>query len=84
MPETMVERVGRAIAEANGHDYELYPKLSEALARAALRALREPTEAMVRANGTSQFEEGRRWLDEDARITWQAMVDAALSEGAER
>lgn len=82
MPETMVEKVARAIsAIGSGSDSNWSDYTEEA--RAALQALREPTEAMADA-----FDNMKAWDDDDrlpeAREAMEAFIDAALSEGAER
>jgi len=70
----MVERVAKALQEAHGPNL---PSPYEAMARAAISAMREPTEAMVYASP----EEGTGW-NEAARgyaaTYWSAMIDAAL------
>lgn len=90
----MVEKVARAICRADGVDpdaigYGLgvqmpkdaeYPlwKAREAQARAAIEAMRTPTEAMRRA-GTAAMPV---CFDEEAGAIscWQAMIDAILKE----
>lgn len=68
----MIERVATAISGAP------FPsKSSLRKARAAIEAMRDPTEGMKAA-----------WLgpepwDQDALKVWQAMIDAALSESAQ-
>lgn len=42
-------------------------------ARAAIAAIREPTETMVEAG---------RAIDTECHISWQVMIDAALNKGA--
>ena len=37
---------------------------------------REPTQAMLDANGDCDFPEGKAWLEKDARTTWAAMLAA--------
>ena len=74
----MVERVARAIATARGYgldangedtgDWQMFVDH----ARAAIEAMREPTEAMWRE---ASFENG--YVTEGA---WQAMIDAALNK----
>jgi hypothetical protein len=79
----MVERVARALCRsaALGDPGQAYidanwPNYSTA-ARAAIEAMREPTEAMIGA--------GRGALpnfcpeDSDALVCWQDMIDAALA-----
>ena len=49
MTESMIERVARAIAKADARPYEDAPNLFCGKARAAVEAMREPTDAMVDA-----------------------------------
>lgn len=77
----MVERVGRALAEADGYAYAPYPY--DVWARAAIEAMREPTESMIRV--------GEDWSADaithhDSRNpksppveAWKAMIEAALA-----
>ena len=76
---SMVERVAKALHKADNPDgsYEGFfahtpdPQIYERMARAAIEAMREPTEAMD--------EEGAIFSDCNAATrTWQAMIDAAL------
>lgn len=78
---TMIERVARALAQADGfhadaksNDSDEVPAwhLYREMARAAIQAMREPTKAMRHA---SDFE--------TAEIKYPAMIDAALSETSE-
>lgn len=85
----MVERVARALdPEAFGHDfpvmaakhYEVRRSISMKRARAAIEAMREPTEAMVKAV-YDQADPG--FCDEPGESTsprdaWQQMIDEAL------
>ncbi|MBU6408053.1 MAG: hypothetical protein KGS44_13145 [Alphaproteobacteria bacterium] len=79
MSETMVERVARAICRAAHPDMpwdrviEFYPQ-----ARAAIAAMREPTQDMEfdGAHVLPDYDPGC----EDAKACWQAMIDAALKE----
>ena len=66
----MIERVARALYEADGDDTINWPKL----ARAAIAAMREPTEAMLMESSCNAVETERLVRD------WQAMIDAALEE----
>lgn len=77
---TMIERVARAFVERLRGEGAVVWEEDIAVARAVIKAMREPTDAMVRANGTCSSEDGQRWLDEDARTTWRSMIDAALKE----
>ena len=66
----MIERVARAIVAADAMG-------SEAQARAAIAAMREPTRAMAdAANRATDDGAG------NARTTWRAMIDAALASEA--
>lgn len=93
VPE-MVERVARALAaqsfEAAGNDKPGPSAAAERRwphfvpqARTAIEAMREPTEAMLRASpliGTGITEKGD-WATNTrpAQAVWPAMIDAALS-----
>ena len=71
----MLERVTRAVEEVEG---DCKPYEFEDVARAVLRALREPTEEMYEAVS-------HRWLDfsgvkSSVRGWWTVMIDAALEE----
>lgn len=82
----MFERVFRAIAKAGGNNPDRLPKepgpgypmrqMYEAMTRAAIEAMREPTDEMANAgyHGTSY------WEDSHPTAVWQAMIDAALAE----
>ena len=65
---TMVERVAQALQQEMG-TAQFEPPSSFALARAAIAAMREPTEEMIVA-----------WIKAPGAITggWQGMIDAAL------
>lgn len=79
-PMTMVERVARALhpeifKDFGGHgpgecpDCDEQRELARELARAAIEAMREPTQRMLDAT----------WTDASA-FTWRTMIDAALNE----
>ena len=89
----MTERVRKALREAEAewdrvaHTDAYFPTahghhdhMGLALARAAIEAMREPTDAMISASS----EEGVGWGDDNARgyvkAEWQAMLDAALAD----
>ena len=62
----MIERLARAIeAESN---YVISQHHAKALARVAIEAMREPTEAMLSTSGY-----------QDADEVWRDMIDAALA-----
>ncbi len=74
----MLERVARGICESLGHDPDCnslgrpeWPSYLS-VARAAIEAMREPTEEMAKAGGKAR----RQW----DKSVWQAMISAALSE----
>jgi hypothetical protein len=92
MTETMIERVARAICVASGLDPDRpfsssnYSKETEPQefawheylpeARAAINAMREPTEAMEDAGNSATY----IWIDETSADVWPRMIDAALKE----
>lgn len=67
---TKIEQVARAIAEANMEDYEELKELHDALARAAIVAMRNPTREMI---GAANRNNHPRDID-----TWHTMIDVAL------
>lgn len=88
---SLIETIARAIWEARAENcfatYGLelepwgdgtFPHFNNvtAEARAALKAARIPTEAMVKAGALA----GEMYGNTDARATWTAMIDAALAE----
>lgn len=88
----MVERVAKAVFdEANRQQPHPSDKewaqasvqdkgAAHSFARAAIAAMREPTEAMAVAGAKTV--EGHVWLTgESIHRRWQAMIDAALAEG---
>lgn len=98
MPNPIIERAARAIIQQLGVDgliHEAGGKLSvdgvvpEHLARAVIRAIREPSEGMIEAGGNVQWWESigddgetieTRLYPDDVPRVWQAMIDAALGE----
>lgn len=72
---SMIEKVARAIADQTGMGHRWTEHRHEA--RAAIKAMREPTEAMVFASAKLSQPVHRS----DAYLIWQAMIDAALNEG---
>jgi len=82
----MIERVAKAIAKSNGiknlDDMRLGVPLWQCFdkqALAAIKAMREPTDAMVTAGDTT-FADYEGWGP--PRETWPRMIDAALSDAA--
>ena len=79
---TMVDRVGRAIAEADGGDFDADPARYRRLAMAALELLARPTETMIDAAHEAV------WFDafwaihsrNDFKKAVRAMMRAALHE----
>lgn len=90
----MIERVARALAEAGGEDPNNTWMFYENKSRAAIEAMREPTEAQLEAAedivvGFDDFAcgDGNIYLGipgypQKARDVWAALVDAALKETA--
>jgi hypothetical protein len=85
----MVERVARAMFEDDQFDYE--PKMPtweetgareeyRRKAKIAIRAMREPSEAMIDAAYTGYDSEGFGIGRHDALTVWQAMIDATLPD----
>jgi hypothetical protein len=76
-----VERVARTISDAMSCDdaaalywgYDEYPERFREVARAAIAAMREPTEAMLEAGPADPY------MDKDV---WARMIDAALAPSA--
>lgn len=79
-PETMVERVARAIHDASHKElgFSWAKEMRMAQARAAIEAMREPTGEMLEAG----WERARPYLGlETTKQTYRAMINAALGEG---
>jgi len=72
----MIERVAQAILAKVPLGYGMTIAESDEYARAAIEAMREPTEAMVDA--FVWYGHGKT-IGDVARIGWQSMIDAALS-----
>ena len=68
---SMIERVAQALQQEIGSASFDEPPSSFALARAAIAAMREPTEEMIAA-----------WIRAPGAIKggWQGMIDAALAD----
>ena len=98
MSESMVERVARALCKLDGVDPDgpttrgsVNWKLCEEDARAAIEAMREPTQGMINILSEAYFNIESVELDSQASATknakklvthiargWQAMIDEAL------
>jgi hypothetical protein len=71
---TKLEQVARAIREKMLQEHVLMrPEQAAAAARAAVEALREPTEGMIRAVMMDHMDDG-------PGAVWGRMIDAILSE----
>ncbi len=83
---TLVDRVKQAILDLQWSPAASYiiPEMddgqAECIARAVIEAMREPTDAMVRDCCNGEASLGHCITDEDGKMLWQAMIDAALSE----
>jgi len=79
----VIERVVRAIETEmqRVHDSSggILCASPEQLARAAIAALREPTEAMLEAGLEAHYDPDD-WRIRELGTTWRAMIDAALVE----
>lgn len=81
----MAERAGRAALDAvkdfrtpcHGESAETYAYCKNLVAgRAAIAAMREPTEGMYEALSAT----GKMWREMNSREVWYNQIDAALSE----
>lgn len=80
MVESMIERVARAIRES--HANGVHTSYADD-ARAAIAAMREPTDAMVGAAQWAESEplhEMSMDMGAQFKAEWRAAIDAALSE----
>lgn len=85
---TMIEQVARAMSEELGVDwpYTGHEQLLD-VARAAIKAMREPTDAMAQSGGFEAIHHkfvrlgSMNERDEIGRAVFAAMIDAALEEG---
>lgn len=86
MSAEMVERVARAISEAIKYQdglahyaYEQRKDDMDAVARAAIEAMREPTDSMTKAGAIRDAE--LEWLEGMRAVpqVFQAMIDASLA-----
>ncbi|QUT04859.1 helix-turn-helix transcriptional regulator [Sphingobium phenoxybenzoativorans] len=85
IPTTLVERMACAIYGQKVGNPNYWGAVTEAEikeARAALAALRQPTEAILKAMRDTVPIDGHEWeyVESGAAEHWQAMIDAALAE----
>jgi hypothetical protein len=92
MSESMIDRVARALCLANGEDpdkpsgvFGVWWKSYRDEARAAIEAMREPTEEMMESAASEFTFQSGHWGPETTRETiqkavFQRAIDAALSE----
>jgi hypothetical protein len=87
LTDDMIERVARAMARQRAAEWpEEYSEVDRiwhhftGLARAAIAAMREPTDTMDDAGGNTfeYYAHSASLLDADATVCWRAMIDAAL------
>ena len=78
----MIERIGRAIADADGSNFATDPDRYRRLARAALAALATPTEAMIDAAHEAAWFDAAWAINSrrDFRRAVKAMLAAAAAE----
>ena len=82
----MVERVARSLYHAHSRNkpYDIlqpeFQRQYEKQARAAIEAMREPTEAMEEAGFQAGHEGDGEWEYASPASTYTAMIDAALSQ----
>jgi len=69
----MIERVGRALAGLEGYDYDPFPY--DEMARTVIKAMREPTEAIIKAHHLVPEDND---FDQRAADNWRNLIDAAL------
>lgn len=80
MAESMIERVARAICEADMEAFDGMEELYLAQARAAIEAMREPTEAMTFAGMRAAEKVGGAISSTEVNSVLTAFIDAALNE----
>jgi hypothetical protein len=77
----MLDQVGRAIAEADGADFESYPSRYRKLAVAALKPLARPTDAMIDAAHEAVWSDASWAINSraDFEKAVRAMIQAAIA-----
>lgn len=79
-----IEQVARAILSKVPTGYGMTASEAEDYARAAIEAMRKPTEAMKESGETALSANGIGDIEpDDSEVCFTAMIDAALKEGAE-
>lgn len=73
----IIDRIAAALAQIE--DVEFVREYHRLGAIAALKAIRQPTEAMVKAASDYRIEQASTGLGCMPNDVWQAMIDAALS-----
>lgn len=75
----MVERVAKVLQESCARD-GMHIDVARHMARAAIEAMREPTEAMLTVGEDVIFDEQHEYGDELLKLppAWQVMIDEAL------
>jgi hypothetical protein len=78
---SMVDQVGRAIAKADGADFDFAPPRYQKLALAALKPLTRPTEAMVDAAHEAVWSDAFWAINSraDFRKAVRAIIRAAMA-----
>ena len=81
MTDSLIERVARAMCDADGGSQEVDVHHYQDMARAAIAAMREPTSNQLDAGYAAISE---RQCDDDLAFGWRAMIGEALRENNER
>lgn len=77
----MIERVAKAIRDTNANTIGLtFTELSRAIARAAIEAMREPTQLELYPGVSAYIKVEQRCRPVAFRAGWNAVIDAALSQ----
>lgn len=80
----VIDRMTAAMLKVNEQSVGLtFTQLNREMARAALSAIREPSEEQIEAYRDSMASYEETWRGQ-ATETWQVMIDAALSEVASK
>lgn len=82
MSGDIIERVARAILAEVPFGYGMTQSEAEKYARAAIAAMREPDEAMIRAARLAMIRDDLQPTESEVEAGWRAAIDEALSETA--